>query len=92
VARRPEVLLAPLFTSEEGGSALVSSDTWPGTGGVLGLTKAQIANARAEGIKPAGGAGFAYMRGPGPDCRRRRRRGASGTIAGRRTALPGARG
>jgi catechol 2,3-dioxygenase-like lactoylglutathione lyase family enzyme len=61
---RPEVKLAPLFTSEEGGSVLVSSDTWPGTGGVLGLTKSQIASARAEGIKPAGGAGFAYMRGP----------------------------
>src|SRR6202049_781882 len=61
---RPEVRLAPLFTSEEGGSVLVSSDTWPGTGGILGLTKAQIGNARAEGIKPAGGAGFAYMRGP----------------------------
>jgi hypothetical protein len=42
----------------------VSSDTWPGTGGVLGLTKAQIAAAKAEGIKPAGGAGFAYMQGP----------------------------
>jgi len=61
---RPDVRLAPLFTSEEGGSALVSSDTWPGTGGILGLTKAQIGNARAEGVKPAGGAGFAYMRGP----------------------------
>jgi catechol 2,3-dioxygenase-like lactoylglutathione lyase family enzyme len=61
---RPEVRLAPLFTSEEGGSVLVSSDTWPGTGGILGLTRAQIANARAEGIKAAGGAGFAYMRGP----------------------------
>ena len=61
---RPEVRLAPLFTSEESGSVLVSSDTWPGTGGVLGLTKAQIAAARAEGIKPAGGAGFAYMTGP----------------------------
>lgn len=61
---RPEVRLAPLFTSEAGGSVLVSSDTWPGTGGLLGLTRSQIANARAEGIKPAGGAGFAYMRGP----------------------------
>lgn len=61
---RPEVRLQPLFTTEEGGSVLVSSDTWPGTGGVLGLTKAQIAAARAEGIKPAGGAGFAYMAGP----------------------------
>src|SRR5215470_14662023 len=61
---RPQVLLQPLFTTEEGGSVLVSSDTWPGTGGVLGLTKSQIAAARAEGIKPAGGAGFAYMAGP----------------------------
>jgi catechol 2,3-dioxygenase-like lactoylglutathione lyase family enzyme len=61
---RPEVLLQPLFTTEEGGSVLVSSDTWPGTGGVLGLTRPQIAAARAEGVKPAGGAGFAYMVGP----------------------------
>src|SRR5579871_3531346 len=61
---RQEVLLQPLFTTDEGGSVLVSSDTWPGTGGVLGLTKAQIATARAEGTKPAGGAGFAYMTGP----------------------------
>jgi len=61
---RPEVLLQPLYTTDEGGSVLVSSDTWPGTGGVLGLTKAQITAARAEGVKPAGGAGFAYMAGP----------------------------
>ena len=61
---RPEVQLQPLFTTDEGGSVLVNSDTWPGTGGVLGLTKAQIAAARSEGIKPAGGAGFAYMAGP----------------------------
>jgi catechol 2,3-dioxygenase-like lactoylglutathione lyase family enzyme len=61
---RPDVVLQPLFTSDEGGSVLVSSDTWPGTGGVLGLTKPQIAAARAQGAKPAGGAGFAYMAGP----------------------------
>jgi len=61
---RPEVLLQPLFTTDEGGSVLVSSDTWPGRGGVLGLTKSQIAAARTEGVKPAGGAGFAYMAGP----------------------------
>lgn len=61
---RSEVELAPLFTTEDGGSVLVSSDTWPGTGGVLGLTRSQIAAARAEGVKPAGGAGFAYMHGP----------------------------
>src|SRR6267154_1492169 len=46
---RPEVELLPLYTSEEGGSVLISSDTWPGQGGVLGLTKAQIAEARQKG-------------------------------------------
>jgi catechol 2,3-dioxygenase-like lactoylglutathione lyase family enzyme/predicted enzyme related to lactoylglutathione lyase len=61
---RPEVKLLPLYTTDEGGFVFVSSDTWPGTGGVLGLTKAQIAAAKSEGIKPAGGAGFAYMQGP----------------------------
>ncbi|HXJ02664.1 MAG TPA: VOC family protein [Micropepsaceae bacterium] len=61
---RPEVKLAPLYTTDEGASVLVSSDTWPGTGGLLGLTKAQIAGAKAKGVMPLGGAGFAYMRGP----------------------------
>lgn len=61
---RPDVKLMPLYTTEEGGSVLVSSDTWPGTGGILGLTKAQIADARAKAVKPLGGAGFAYMAGP----------------------------
>jgi len=61
---RPEVLLAPLFTTEEGGSVLASSDTWPGSGGVLGLTKSQIAAARSEGVKPAGGAALPTWRGP----------------------------
>ena len=36
---RPEVELLPLYTTEEGGSVLISSDTWPNVGGVLGLTK-----------------------------------------------------
>ncbi len=61
---RPEVTLLPLYTSDEGGSVLISSDTWPGTGGVLGLTRAQIADAKARAVKPAGGGGFAYMQGP----------------------------
>ena len=61
---RPDVKLLPLYTSPEGGSVLISSDTWPGTGGVLGLTKAQITEARANGVKPAGGSGFAYLQGP----------------------------
>lgn len=61
---RPEVKLLPLYTTDEGGSVFVSSDTWPGTGGLLGLTKAQIADAKAKGAQPLGGAGFAYMQGP----------------------------
>jgi catechol 2,3-dioxygenase-like lactoylglutathione lyase family enzyme len=61
---RPEVDLLPLYTTEEGGSVLISSDTWPSIGGVLGLTKAQIAKAKEKGTRPAGGGGFAYMRGP----------------------------
>ena len=61
---RPEVELLPLYTSEEGASVLISGDTWPGQGGVLGLTKAQIAEARQKGLGPAGGGGFAYMKGP----------------------------
>lgn len=61
---RPEVELLPLYTTDEGGSVLISSDTWPSVGGVLGLTREQIAEARANAVKPLGGGGFAYMRGP----------------------------
>ncbi len=61
---RKEVHLLPLYTSEEGGSVFISSDTLPGTGGVLGLTKSQLAEAKANGVKPLGGAGFAYLQGP----------------------------
>ena len=61
---RRDVELLPLYTSEEGGAVLISSDTWPGQGGVLGLTRAQIAEAKQRGAGPAGGGGFAYMRGP----------------------------
>ena len=42
----------------------ISSDTWPGTGGVLGLTQAQLADAKAKGVQPTRTGGFAYMRGP----------------------------
>jgi len=61
---RPDVKLLPLYTTDEGGSVLISSDTWPGSANVLGLTKAEIAEARANGVKPRGGSGFAYMQGP----------------------------
>ena len=62
--RRPDVTLLPLYTTDEGGSVLISSDSWPGTGGVPGRTRAQIEEAKRAGIKPTGGGGFVYMRGP----------------------------
>ncbi len=58
------VKLLPLYTGEGEVSVLVSSDTWPGTGGSLGLTRKQINEAKANGVKPLGGEGFAYMEGP----------------------------
>jgi catechol 2,3-dioxygenase-like lactoylglutathione lyase family enzyme len=61
---RKEVHLLPLFTGDADGFVYVSSDTWPGAGGTLGRTQAQIAEAKATGVKPAGGAGFAYLQGP----------------------------
>ncbi len=61
---RPDVKLLPLYTTDEGGYVLVSSDTWAGIGGMLGLTKPQIADAKANGVKAPGGGGFAYMQGP----------------------------
>lgn len=62
--RRPQVTLLPLYTGDDNAAVLISSDTWPGTGGVLGLTESQITQAKAAGVKPRGGAGFAYMAGP----------------------------
>jgi catechol 2,3-dioxygenase-like lactoylglutathione lyase family enzyme len=61
---RPEVRLCPLYTTDEGGSVWASSDTWPSVGNTLGLTRAQIAEAKAKGVKPTGTGGFAYMEGP----------------------------
>lgn len=62
--RRPDVPVMPLYTTEEGGFVLISSDTWPGTGGVPGRTRAQIAQAQRDGIAPLRSGGFAYMTGP----------------------------
>src|ERR1700736_2218278 len=63
---RPEVNMRPLYTTDEGGSVLISSDTWPSIGNTLGLTRAQIAEARATGVQPIRKGGFAYMSG-GPE-------------------------
>jgi hypothetical protein len=54
----------PLYTGDNGGTVFVSSDTWPGRDGVLGLTQAQIADAKATGLQPTRRGGFGYMRGP----------------------------
>jgi len=62
--RRPDVTLLPLYTTDEGGSVLISSNTWPSTGPTPGLTRAQIAEARAKGVQPTRKGGFGYLRGP----------------------------
>jgi len=61
---RNHLKLLPLYTTDEGDSVFISSDTWPGTGGVPGRTRAQIAEAKTQGIQPARSGGFGYMRGP----------------------------
>ena len=61
---RPDVKLLPLYTGDDSGSVLISSDTWPGAGGVLGRTKAGISEAKATGVQPTRVGGFAYMEGP----------------------------
>jgi len=61
---RKDVTLLPLYTGDEGGSVLVSSDTWPSVNKTPGLTKAQIAEAKAKGVQPTRTGGFSYMKGP----------------------------
>jgi catechol 2,3-dioxygenase-like lactoylglutathione lyase family enzyme len=61
---KQNIPLLPLYTGEGTNTVFVSSDTYPGAGGVLGLTRAGITEAKAKDVKPAGGAGFAYLRGP----------------------------
>ena len=63
---RPDVTMRPLYTTDEGGTVLISSDTWPSIGNTLGLTRAQIAEARETGVQPTRKGGFAYMSG-GPE-------------------------
>jgi catechol 2,3-dioxygenase-like lactoylglutathione lyase family enzyme len=61
---RPDVELLPLYRGDDDAAVFISSDTWPGIGGVLGLTRAQIAEAKATGVQPTRVGGFGYMRGP----------------------------
>jgi catechol 2,3-dioxygenase-like lactoylglutathione lyase family enzyme len=63
--RADGVTLVPLYTGDpERPTVNINSDTYPGTGGVLGLTRAQLDDAKKNNVTPAGGAGFAYIRGP----------------------------
>jgi catechol 2,3-dioxygenase-like lactoylglutathione lyase family enzyme len=62
--RADGVTLLPLYTGEGAKTVNINSDTYPGTGGVLGLTRAQLDEAKKNNVKPAGGGGFAYIRGP----------------------------
>lgn len=62
--RAAGVTVLPLYTNDEGGTVSISTDTYPGTGGVLGLTKDQLAQAKRNNVQPEGVAGFAYIRGP----------------------------
>jgi catechol 2,3-dioxygenase-like lactoylglutathione lyase family enzyme len=59
------VTLLPLYTGDPDRPTVnINSDTYPGTGGLLGLTRDQLAEAKKNGVKPQGGAGFAYILGP----------------------------
>lgn len=62
--RADGVTLLPLYTGDGDRTVNINSDTYPGTGGVLGLTRPQLEEAKKNNVKPAGGAGFAYVRGP----------------------------
>jgi catechol 2,3-dioxygenase-like lactoylglutathione lyase family enzyme len=59
-----DLKLLPLYTGDDDGWVLVSSDTWPGAGGTLGRTRAEVAEAKASGVQPRRTAGFAYLQGP----------------------------
>ncbi len=61
---RAEVRSAPLYREASGGAVAVSSDTWPSIGNTLGLTGAQIAEAKAKHVEPTRVGGFAYFTGP----------------------------
>jgi len=59
------VTLLPLYTGRDDLPTVnINSDTFPGTGGLLGLTRAQVDAAKKDGVKAQGGPGFAYINGP----------------------------
>jgi catechol 2,3-dioxygenase-like lactoylglutathione lyase family enzyme len=61
---RAQNLLVPFYTDDQGNFVGISSDTYPYPPGVPGRTKAQIAEAVAQGLKPSGVSGNGYIHGP----------------------------
>ena len=59
-----DLTLLPLYTGDGDNSVWISSDTYPGTGGILGRTAEQIAEAKATGVEPTRVGGFGYFAGP----------------------------
>jgi catechol 2,3-dioxygenase-like lactoylglutathione lyase family enzyme len=57
--QRKGVVMLPLYSSDEGQTVTINTDSWPGN-----LTRAQIADAKAKGVKPNPTGGWAYLRGP----------------------------
>jgi catechol 2,3-dioxygenase-like lactoylglutathione lyase family enzyme len=57
--RRKGLTLLPLYTSDDGRIVTINTESWPGN-----LTKAQIADAVAKGVKPDPRGGWAYLSGP----------------------------
>jgi len=61
---RAQNLLVPFYTDDQGDFVGISSDTYPYPPGVPGRTKAQIAEAVAQGLKPRGVSGNGYIFAP----------------------------
>lgn len=57
-------MLVPFYSDDAGGFVGVSSDTYPYPPGVNGRTKAQLAEARAQGLEPRRTGGNGYIFGP----------------------------
>jgi catechol 2,3-dioxygenase-like lactoylglutathione lyase family enzyme len=61
---RAQNLLVPFYTDDQGNFVGISSDTYPYPPGVPGRTKAQLADAAAQALKPSGVSGNGYIHGP----------------------------
>lgn len=61
---RAQNILAPFYTGEDGAFVGISSDTYPYPPGVPGRTRAQLAEAKAQGLQPSRRGGNGYIRGP----------------------------